>query len=963
MAAERSRLQELRLLAHEDRAVLGLLLGRHAPVAAELESLTRQHPLRERLWALRAVALAGSGRQAEATAVLGEVRALLDVELGLEPGAELRAVQTAVLRQAALPTLARTPAPAAAVDDDAPGTGPGGSPGGSPSWPLVGRESEAAVLGDLVDRVAAGRPGAGLAALTGEPGIGKSRLCAVVTARAATAGVPTVTGRCSQDEGAPPLWPWAQVLAALGAELPTATGAADGAADFRAWQSVVRLVVDAAAERGLVVVLEDLHWADASTLRVLRMLVETVAAADEQDGRLLVVATWREHPPPSGALADVAEAFGRAHAVRLRLGGVTDADAARLVAAVTRAEPAADDVAELCRRTGGNPFFLVEYARLARDDGDLGRLLAERRTPAAVHDVVSRRLDRLGTGTVDLVRQAAVLGRLVEIDVLAAAAELTEEAVLDGLEPAVAAGLMAEDDVDRFRFTHALVRDTAIAALPRSRQARIHARAAEVLSHRPDHPDRVAEIARHWAAAGPRHRRQAWQAAAAAARAAASVHAHVEARELLADALAGQSDDHESSPRERFGLLLDLAAVLSRAGRRLELRDVAHQAYAVAAEVGDPLLEADAVTLTTSGALWQGAWGVDEAMVGTPAGHPRPAPPRRLRRPVPGDARAGDRDLLRRHAPGARCARGGGARDGRPAGRRRAAAVGVPPGVPRDVAGRATRRAGSSWPTRRSGWPTTSTTSCPGSRRAPCWPRSPPSSARSTSSMRSWRPRGPRPRRATTSMRSWRSTRWRGPWLGMRGETERFAALITHLTELDAQVSISGIDDAVPALHVARLLWEGRHAEMLGLVELVDEQSLLPTGTFRAAMLCRAGDLAAGREYVLRHPERIARSMADDTWFSPLGWAGGAETAAHLGDPELGATAYALLRPLAGRSVSAGSGMTVGPADMFLALAAVATGERDLAAGHAERAAEQCERWRVPLAAQWVRRERERWGI
>ena len=153
--------------------MLGLLLGRHAPVAAELESLTRQHPLRERLWALRAVALAGSGRQAEATTVLGEVRALLDVELGLEPGAELRAVQTAVLRQAVLPTLARTPAPARAVDDVSPGMSPGGPPGGSPSWPLVGRESEAAVLNDLVDRVAAGPTGAGLAALTGEPGIGE----------------------------------------------------------------------------------------------------------------------------------------------------------------------------------------------------------------------------------------------------------------------------------------------------------------------------------------------------------------------------------------------------------------------------------------------------------------------------------------------------------------------------------------------------------------------------------------------------------------------------------------------------------------------------------------------------------------------------------------------------------------------------------------------------------------------
>ena len=468
VAGERSRLQELRLLAQEDRAVRGCSwVG--TPRWPPRSSRSPRHPLRERLWALHVLALAGSGRQGEATAVLAQVRDLLDAELGLEPGHELRAVQTAVLRQVELPVL--VPAEAR--------TSRGGS-AGSPAWPLVGRDSEAATLDRLLDRVADGRPGAWLAALTGEPGIGKSRLVAELSAGAATRGVPTVVGRCSQDGGAPALWPWVQVLAALGSELPTATGAADGAADFRAWQAVVRQVLDASAERGLVLVLEDLHWADASTLRLLRMLVETVGA-DAATGRLLVVSTWREQPPPDGALADLAEALGRAHAVRLRLGGLSDADAARLVTAVTRTDPASDDVVGLCRRADGNPFFLVEYARLARDSGDLGRLLADRRTPAAVHDVLSRRLDRLEAGTVDLLRQAAVLGRVVKLDVLAAVAGLPEEEVLDSLEPAVATGLLVEADEDRFRFTHALVRDTALATLPRSRQARVHARAADVL--------------------------------------------------------------------------------------------------------------------------------------------------------------------------------------------------------------------------------------------------------------------------------------------------------------------------------------------------------------------------------------------------------------------------------------------------------------------------------------------------
>ena len=98
-AAERGRLERLRLMAHEDRALTGLALGRHATVAADLEVLTADHPLHERLWALRAVALARSGRQADALDTLRQVRTLLADELGIEPGAELRAVQAAVLRQ------------------------------------------------------------------------------------------------------------------------------------------------------------------------------------------------------------------------------------------------------------------------------------------------------------------------------------------------------------------------------------------------------------------------------------------------------------------------------------------------------------------------------------------------------------------------------------------------------------------------------------------------------------------------------------------------------------------------------------------------------------------------------------------------------------------------------------------------------------------------------------------------
>src|SRR6201999_530841 len=134
--------------------------------------------------------------------------------------------------------------------------------------------------------------------------------------------------------------------------------------------------------------------------------------------------------------------------------------------------PTAEETEALRRRTEGNPFFLVEYARLARDRGDLGALLAEAQPPAAAHDVL---------------QSASVLGRIFELGTLADTAGRDEDAVLDALDPALAAGLVDEDGVDRFRFTHALVRDTVLASLPASRRARVHARAAAALDGREGH--------------------------------------------------------------------------------------------------------------------------------------------------------------------------------------------------------------------------------------------------------------------------------------------------------------------------------------------------------------------------------------------------------------------------------------------------------------------------------------------
>lgn len=960
--AERGRLAELRLVALEDRAVAQLALGEHGTVAAELEALTAAHPLRERLWALRVLALVRSGRQADALGVLREVRDLLVDELGVEPGAELRDLQTAVLAQD--PALAWVPPPGppepTRLHTPAPGDRPAPGPAGLPAapavastlptwdWPMVGRTGELASLVTLLERALTGVPGH--AVLSGDPGIGKTRLATELAAEAAARGVTVLAGRGAQDEGTPALWLWAPVLRGLGRDLPHAApeDPQDEGAAFRSWEQIVDAVAAAARERPLLVLLEDLHWADRSSLRVLRLLVETVT-----EGRLLLVATWRPHPPPREALAEVAESLARRHALRLPLTGLDADGAGRVVEAVTHQQPGSVEVDALLRRTDGNPFFLVEYARLAAEGGDLGRLLDESDPPSAVHDVLVRRVERLPEDTRGLLRAAAVVGRSFDLDTLATVTDADEDAVLDALDPALHAGLVRDESVGEWSFAHALVRDTVYAAQSATRRGRMHARVAEALAG----TGRDSEQARHWLAAGPAYAGRAWRSASVAALASRRLHAHDESAALLGSALEALERDPAGTPGDRAGLLAQLMDAHRWAGRHHQLVEVEMQAVELAERLGDDALVVSAASAATLG-LWSSAeFGeTNETIV--------KALRRSLDRLPDTDSRARCLAML---------SLANEEYDAAPFEERRQRI---------DEAVAMARRLGD---------PELIVDSLLVSHVALFVPRSAHDRLHRSAEAVALADRHHDERRhllaatlhavtegelglvrrmhASAARAHQEATRLRHlyalvilealvvPWLAMAG---RFAECDERLASMRRLMELMGTGDLDQNLLTVLSLaqWRGTPADAVpGVDELVGAG--VPVSATAAALLLRSGDRAEAERYVARHPVDVDH----ETWLSMMTWCHAAEVGLGLGDEALATAAYQRLEPYAGRSSAAGAHNAMGPVDAFLALGAAGAGDRERAAAHADRAEELAAAWQAPLVAEWLRGQRQAHGF
>ncbi len=283
-----------------------------------------------------------------------------------------------------------------------------------------------------------------MALVSGEPGAGKSTLAEEATG--SLAGWTVVWGRCPEVEGAPPLYPWSQVVR----DLPGETGPAlapllddhapllegDTATQrFRLHRAIGARLREAASRRPLLVVLDDLHRADDETLALLVDVLPELA-----DAPLLVLGTYRSAEvtePLAAALA----ALARHEPLRLDLAGLDDSDASELVRRVAAAELAPEVVDAIVARTDGNPFYVRESARLAGAGGDIGETV-----PEGVRDVIGRRVARLPASAHSLLRLAAVQGREVDVDVLLDVSDLDEEEALDGLDSALVAGLVEEPE-------------------------------------------------------------------------------------------------------------------------------------------------------------------------------------------------------------------------------------------------------------------------------------------------------------------------------------------------------------------------------------------------------------------------------------------------------------------------------------------------------------------------------------
>ncbi|MGW0197003.1 ATP-binding protein, partial [Nonomuraea sp. NPDC003201] len=464
---------------------------------------------------------------------------------------------------------------------------------------FVGRDAELARLTTAASRTGRFQ----VAIVAGVAGAGKTTLLRQLESRLAGDGWITASGACPDSSATPPGWAWVEILRTL----TVATGAGeyaqllaplldDAAPDpdedeasggFRLHRAVGGYLAGVARRAPVLLTLEDLHWADDQTLALLRALPSLLATS-----RVLLVVTCRESELDDRQ-SDVLAALARLGPVRVGLSGLDPKAVAELVKATCVRDIDEDAVESIVERTGGNPFFVRETVRLLDSEGAADRASATEvlsQVPSGVRDVLRRRISRLPSGAQQILLQAAVIGRDVDLDVLIAVSG-DEDAVIEAVEAALLAGLVTEPGPGLLRFDHDLVRDTIYSDASRLRRTRLHAAVAAVIEQHT--PSDVAALAHHYFLADAAGK--AVHYAGLAAEQAERRFAHREAATLWEQAIAAfdRSRDEQSGAqtpersKERLRLMLRQIRALALCGDMTAARLLRRQAMDAALPLGD----------------------------------------------------------------------------------------------------------------------------------------------------------------------------------------------------------------------------------------------------------------------------------------------------------------------------------------------------------------------------------------
>lgn len=566
------RVEELHVECLENRLTALLALGRLGDALAAAMPLRALAPLRDRACWLHMLALYRSGRGPEALDAYAAHADHLSTELGLDPGPELRELQTMILRQSPeLSTWPRSPAWSGATEIPEPTVAAVAEPE-RPSDPgrLVGRERELALLAGTLAEAADGATV--WAVLTGPAGIGKTRLAEEATRQAGAGHVVWVN--CPDEPGTPPWWPMRQLVRALGGNADEVLEAPDDAdadtARFRVYERIALLLQ---ATRGLVVVIDDAQWADPASLGAL-----AYAASALREHPVAVILTVRDGERPPGLDRLMGTLARRDRHRRIDVPALSVAEVATLANGIAD-EPedrlGAGEAAELAQRTGGNPFFVSEYARLPRAQRVAGDI------PSAIRSVLDLRLSTLEPVVLQVLTSAAVVGDVLDtpaITILGGTLGLDLDTLADHLDAAADAHiLIGAHGGAGYEFAHGLLREHLLTALPPVRRQRLHARVAEYLSTHPL-PGGAARRAQHFVEALPLAAPADVVAACrvAAEEAAAQWSSETAARWWQAaldayDLIAAPGRDES----ERDALTVALLQALARAGRGQTVLDAA----------------------------------------------------------------------------------------------------------------------------------------------------------------------------------------------------------------------------------------------------------------------------------------------------------------------------------------------------------------------------------------------------